>query len=169
ERRSDLLQPQPRRADGARNDVAEHRQREHGDADAAEDHQHRLERVERLPLQAPVALQDQGAHVGHGVFLSREMNAQQVRRKRSRASVRAGSIAYFTSRTSCSSFTACGPSSLASWSWTGAASFMNPVLSTFSKTFTPNVLSLSAESFSSLSAIAGSFFETSSAAACTQP
>src|SRR5439155_1395147 len=41
------------------------------------------------------------------------------------------------------------------------------VLSTFSTTFTPIVLSLSAESFSSLSAIAGSVLLTSSAAAWT--
>src|SRR5207302_6262568 len=74
---------------------------------------------------------------------------------------------YFTSRTSCRSFTACGPSSAASWSCTGCAALMKPDLSTFSTTFTPIVLSLSAESFSSFSAMAGSLLLTSSAAACT--
>ena len=65
ERRRDLLQPQPGRAERARDDVAEHRQREHEDADAAQDHQHGLEPVERLPLQVAVALQDQRAEIGH--------------------------------------------------------------------------------------------------------
>src|SRR5258707_15765736 len=44
---------------------------------------------------------------------------------------------------------------------------MKPDLSTPSTTFTPIVLSFSAESVSSLRPSAGSFFDTSSAAACT--
>src|SRR3982750_1619329 len=76
---------------------------------------------------------------------------------------------YFTSRTILRSLTACGPSSAASWSCTGPAAFMKPVLSTPSTTFTPIDFSLSAESFSSLSASAGSRLLTSVAAACTQP
>src|SRR5438045_1060543 len=58
------------------------------------------------------------------------------RRRHCRASARRRWSAYFTSRTSFKSFTACGPSSAASWSWIGCAALMNPALSTFSTTFT---------------------------------
>ena len=61
----DLLQPQPRRAQRAGDDVTEHRQREHEDAHAAQDHQYRFQLVERLPLEVAVTLQDQRAEVGH--------------------------------------------------------------------------------------------------------
>ena len=48
-----------------------HRQREHEDAHAAEDHQHGLEPVERLPFQVAMALQDQRAEIGHRLALLR--------------------------------------------------------------------------------------------------
>jgi hypothetical protein len=65
ERGGDLLQPQPRRANRARDHVAEHRQREHEDAHAAQDHQRRFQPVEHLPLEVAVALQYQCAEIGH--------------------------------------------------------------------------------------------------------
>ena len=146
-----LLQPQPRRADRAGDHVEEDRQREHRDADAAQHHQGRFDRVERLPLQMAVALQDQGAKVGHsGLRELRRGAGCGAGRQRTRDRRHDGADGYLTSRTSLSSLTACGPSSAASWSWIGCAALMKPDLSTSSTTFTPIALSLSAESFSSL-------------------
>ena len=46
----DLLQPKPRAADGAGDDVAQHQHAEAGDGDPAQDHQDMLERIERGPF-----------------------------------------------------------------------------------------------------------------------
>src|SRR6185369_913162 len=155
EGRRHLLQPQPGPAGGACQHVAEHRQREHEDADAAADHQRGLQLVERRPLQVAVTVQDQRAEVAHRWPAVIGARVSDWRRRR-RAPVRTTIVDYLMSRTSLRMRTACGPSSAASWSWIGAAALMKPDLSTFSTTFTPKVLSLSPESFSSLSAIIGS-------------
>ena len=110
-----------------------------------------------------VALQDQGAVVVEFRHFS------SIKSKGGACAPPFGQecAAYFTSRTSLRIFTACGPRSAADLSWIGCAFFMKPLLSTFSTTLTPSYFSLSPDSFSSLSAIAGSRFDTSSAAACT--
>jgi hypothetical protein len=80
-----LLQPQPGRAERSRHDVEEHRQREHGDADPAQDHEQRLEPVEGAPLELAMALQDQGAEVGHSLSWGRSTAALRVPRPASSA------------------------------------------------------------------------------------
>ena len=122
ERGGDLLQPQPGRAQRARDHVAEHRQREHEDAHAAQDHQHGLQPVERLPFQVAVALQDQRAEIGHlrdQRVIGRAESKTRRRAALRRATLRPRESCYFTSRTSFRILTACGPSSTASWSWIG--------------------------------------------------
>src|SRR5215472_5299857 len=66
-------------------------------------------------------------------------------------------------------FSACGPSSFDSLSSRGSATATKPDLSTSVTTLTPIDRSLSCDSCSSLSALAGWVRLTSSAAACTQP
>src|SRR6478735_7531090 len=71
QRRGEFLQPQPRMAYGARDDVSRDREREAETQDAAEDHQDQFELVERPPFE--VALPRQYQFVGDGHRLSRRV------------------------------------------------------------------------------------------------
>ena len=59
-----LLQPQPGVADGAGDDVAHHQDGEAGDGDAAQNHQHVFEQIERAPFQVALLLQDEAIESG---------------------------------------------------------------------------------------------------------
>ena len=118
EARGDQLQPQPGRAELARHDVEEDRKREPGDGDAAEHHQDMLQRVQRLPFQMAMALDDERRL---GQVLRQPRDASHGRR-RFRATARTTSrdrLLHVADEFRI--FTACGPSSLASWSWIGVA------------------------------------------------
>ena len=65
QRGGDLLQPQPGMADGARDDVGRHRQREAETQHAAQHHQDQFEPVERPPFQVMLPLQHQFVGDGH--------------------------------------------------------------------------------------------------------
>ena len=65
QRGGDFLQPQPGMADGARDDVARHRQRKAETQHPAKDHQDQFEPVERPPFQVMLPLQHQFVGDGH--------------------------------------------------------------------------------------------------------
>src|SRR5262245_7771774 len=165
EARGGKLQPEDRNTCRARHDIEEHRKGESCDGNSAQYHQDMLERIQHPPFQMAVA-RDHERQVGQELpQTSGGMRwAAAISRRRPGRKLR---LDHLTLRTSSRIFTACGPSSLASWSWIGLAAVMKPDLSTFSTTLTPMVLSFVAESASSLSPSAGSFLATSSAAACT--
>src|SRR6266478_1814638 len=71
QRGSDLLQPQPGMAEGPRDDVSRHRQRETEAQHATEDHQDQFEPVERSPFQVTLPLQHQFVGDGHRQALRR--------------------------------------------------------------------------------------------------
>src|SRR5215208_6315903 len=159
----DLLQPKPGPADLAGADVAKHREREADDAGPAGEVEERLDPVERRPFQVPLARADEGRRQQGRTAVQLEGRVPGGRRLSRPRSGRA----HLMLRTSPRIFSACGPSSLASWSWIGCAALMKPVLSTPSTTLTPSFFSRSADSFSSASAFMGSVRLTSSAAAWT--
>src|SRR4029077_5903233 len=148
EPRGDELQPQERSSDRARHDGEEHRTGETCDGNSAQHHQDMLERIQHPPFQVAVArdherrLGQEFPHVrwhamGGGNFAPPP--GSQLRSD------------HLTLRTRSRIFTACGPSSLWSWSWIGLAAVMKPDLSTFPTTLTPMVLSFVAASASNFS------------------
>src|ERR1700694_2073857 len=76
QRGSDFLQPQPRMADGARDDVSRYRQREAETQHATADHQEQFKLVERPPFQVMLLLYHQFVGDAHrlsqavGIFSS---------------------------------------------------------------------------------------------------
>src|SRR5262245_4113388 len=161
----DKLQPQPGGAELARDDIAKHRERKARDRNAAQYHEQMLKRVQRLPFEVAMTRNNKGQlwRGGRGKIMGR---GGAVRRGL-RPWPASPCLRHLMLRTSSRIFTACGPRSLASWSWIGCAALAKPDLSTPSTTFTPIFFSFSAESASSWSALAGSVLATSSAAAWT--
>src|SRR5215212_9079425 len=159
----DLLQPEPGPADLAGADVAQHREREPDDAGPAGEVERRLHAIEPRPFQVPLARADERRRQQRRAAVQLEGRVPGGRRLSRPGAGRA----HLMLRTSPRIFSACGPSSFASWSWIGCAALMKPALSTPSTTLTPSFFSRSADSFSSASAFMGSVRLTSSAAAWT--
>src|SRR4029077_20923297 len=159
-----FLQPQPRMADRAGDDVANNKNAECSDDDSAQDHQQIFEWVEYAPFQMTLFLQDQPVKTAHRSIPKYAVGNDAGSFWAPRCRERAG---YFTLRTSWRTFSACGPRSLASLSWIGLLIDEQPLLSTFLTTFTPTFSSFAWASCSSLKAAVGSFLLTSSAAAWT--
>src|SRR6187399_258016 len=158
-----FLGKKPGVTDRACDDVAKHDNTEAGDANAAQDHQQVFEGVERAPFEMALLVQDQAVETHHGIS---GISARMRRAGGSRAS-RPGPTDYWTLRTSPRTFTALGPRSDASLSWIGLLICWKPLLSTSLTTFTPIFSSFASAWCSRSKATAGSFWLTSSAAACT--
>src|SRR5262249_29151665 len=123
--------------------------------DPARANKGKLKKAERPPLQMRLSSGNEPIGDGHAIGACNPSESWL------------SPLLHFTPTIESLIFDACGPSSPASLSRYGSASFWNPDLSTLSTTETPMVLSLSADWCSRSSAIAGSFMLTSSAAACT--
>src|SRR6516162_354523 len=166
EGRCHLLQPQPWPTDLAGDDVEDDSAAKAKQQEAAQHHQDGFKRVERAPLEVTLPLKHQSFGHGHD-------DSMQIR-GRARSASCPSTLGFpqplqAMPRIKSLILVACGPRSADILSRYGSAIFWKPDLSTSLTILTPMDFSLTADSCSKATALAGWFLLTSSAAACTQP
>src|SRR5262249_30014674 len=157
-----FLKPKPGTADDSGRDIRANRHRETKQCCAADDHQDHLERVERLPFQMTLTLQDQLIGDAHHAF-PLSLRGRQCRP----LSFNDLSVYYWTDLISVLTLSAWGPSSFARLSSIGSEIFLKPDLSTSVTILMPIALSLLAAASSSSNAFFGSCIVTSRPASST--